>query len=265
MKKYEIISSFKPAGDYRTYHEIRALADIPMHRVKAGDLGGVIESESNLAHEGACWVAYGASITGRAQVLDNALVRGSSQVSGTAKIGGNAIVKGYTRIFGEGELFVCGNAVISNAGVYGEAKIFENAFVAGNVEGRAMISGYAHVSRHAWVYGDARISGRAKILDRAQISGSAIIFGNSVVRGDCGGFERGHFVFFNNKWYWRVNYEYRLEKNTFVPLESPTSGYWEMAEISSVRDGTIFDNIYCRDIRWEDLTSPAQTLNEPAC
>ena len=53
--KYELTNETK-AVNGKTLFRIRALEDFS--NVKAGDLGGWIESESNLSQEGTCWV-YG--------------------------------------------------------------------------------------------------------------------------------------------------------------------------------------------------------------
>lgn len=47
-KKYELISSDKP-GLYR----IKALRDFGL--IKKGEIGGYVQSEKNLSHEGNCW------------------------------------------------------------------------------------------------------------------------------------------------------------------------------------------------------------------
>lgn len=56
MKKYELTDATKVINGV-TLHRIRALIDIPVHGVKAGDLGGWIEAERNLSQKGAAWVA----------------------------------------------------------------------------------------------------------------------------------------------------------------------------------------------------------------
>lgn len=55
MKKYEFTGETKIRCGI-TLHRIRALKDFGV--VCAGDIGGWIEKESNLSHEGNCWV-YG--------------------------------------------------------------------------------------------------------------------------------------------------------------------------------------------------------------
>ena len=84
MKKYEFTG--KTLDWYnRILHRIRALKDFD--NVKAGDIGGWIEKEENLAHEGDCWVY------GEAKVYDEAKVSGSAEVSGFVKVCGLAIIE----------------------------------------------------------------------------------------------------------------------------------------------------------------------------
>ena len=51
--KYELTNESLDIGT-KTLFRIRALEDFSS--VKAGDLGGWVESESNLSQEGTCWV-----------------------------------------------------------------------------------------------------------------------------------------------------------------------------------------------------------------
>ena len=54
-RKYELTKETNNIG-FKTLYRIKALRDFA--NVKAGDLGGFIENEENLSHEGNCWV-YG--------------------------------------------------------------------------------------------------------------------------------------------------------------------------------------------------------------
>jgi carbonic anhydrase/acetyltransferase-like protein (isoleucine patch superfamily) len=73
---------------------IHALMDIPAHEVKAGDIGGFLESEANLSHSGNAWVADDAIVCGDAKVSGNAWVGGKAKVWGDARVSGNAWVLG---------------------------------------------------------------------------------------------------------------------------------------------------------------------------
>lgn len=83
--KYELTTDTIDVGAV-TLYRIRALRDIPGACVLAGDIGGYIESEENLGHEGDAWV-YGS-----AQVYGDAQVYGAAQVSGDAQVYDHALV-----------------------------------------------------------------------------------------------------------------------------------------------------------------------------
>lgn len=73
MKKYEMTKeNIEFVG--RTLYRIKALRDFG--DVKKGELGGYLENEDNLSHEGDCWV-YGS-----AWVYDNVEVFGDARVYG---------------------------------------------------------------------------------------------------------------------------------------------------------------------------------------
>ena len=73
-KKYELTTTCHPANP--KLFQVKALRNIPEFLVKAGDLGGWIESEANLSQHGDCWVS------GNAQVSENGWVSGGALVSG---------------------------------------------------------------------------------------------------------------------------------------------------------------------------------------
>ena len=91
MKKYELTDETKIFFD-RTLHRIKALRDIG-EDVKTGDLGGWIEKESNLSHDGDAWVY------GNAKVYGNAQVYGDAKVYGNAKVCDNAEATEITDVF----------------------------------------------------------------------------------------------------------------------------------------------------------------------
>lgn len=89
--KYSITKNKKTVGDM-TLHQIMAEVDIPRYGIKRGDLGGWIEKEMNLSHEGDAWVSGNAWVSDGARVCGNAHVSGNAWVSGEAWVSGNAWV-----------------------------------------------------------------------------------------------------------------------------------------------------------------------------
>ncbi|WP_142417019.1 hypothetical protein [Bartonella massiliensis] len=141
-KKYELINESHVKGI--TLYRIRSLRDFD--DVKKGDLGGYIESEDNLSHDGNCWV------------YDNACVVKSGRVYENAKVYGNATIGG----------FVYGNAyVCDKTRVYFGAHVYDNA----------------HLSDKAWVYQHARVYGNAKLSGSARIHSNAVVYDHAVVSG----------------------------------------------------------------------------------
>ena len=70
MKKFEFTGETKTISLFfrtATLHRIRAIAEFGL--VKIGDLGGWIEKEENLSHEGKAWVWGNAKVCGDAEVF----------------------------------------------------------------------------------------------------------------------------------------------------------------------------------------------------
>ena len=87
MKKYEFTGETKQVEllfRTATLHRIKAVAEFGV--VKIGDIGGWIEKEENLSHEGNAWVCGNAEVYGDAEVWGNAKVCGNAEVWGNAKV-----------------------------------------------------------------------------------------------------------------------------------------------------------------------------------
>lgn len=131
-KKYELLKDDYINYRGRTLYRIKALRDFS--NVKAGDVGGYVQSEDNLSHKGDCWVYYNAKVFNNAKIHDNAKVRGNAQIYGDAEVFGSARIHGNAKIYDE-------------AGIFDNATVFENARVCNN----------ARIKYNARVYGNAKI------------------------------------------------------------------------------------------------------------
>ena len=130
MKKYQLTEESKQIGEI-TLHRIQALKSFG--DVKEGDLGGWIEKEENLSHDGNAWVYDDAEVCGNARVCGDARVCDNAEVYDDAEVRGNAKVCGDARVCDNAE--VCGNGwVCENAWVYGNAEVCGDARVCGNAE-----------------------------------------------------------------------------------------------------------------------------------
>nr|UWG04512.1 MAG: transferase hexapeptide protein [Bacteriophage sp.] len=88
MKKYEFTGETKQINllfRTATLHRIRAVVEFGL--VKIGDLGGWIEKEENLSHDGKAWVCGDAKVWGNAKVCGDAEVFSASHVLVIGAIG----------------------------------------------------------------------------------------------------------------------------------------------------------------------------------
>lgn len=108
-KKYEINGNIKKIRNNITLKQIRALKDFG--DVKKGDIGGWIESESNLSQNGNCWIYGDAWVSGNAKVSEDVWVYGDAWVFGNAKVSGYAKVSGDAKIYGDASV---NNGFINN-------------------------------------------------------------------------------------------------------------------------------------------------------
>ncbi|WP_339057035.1 hypothetical protein [Candidatus Regiella endosymbiont of Tuberolachnus salignus] len=182
MKKFTLTNEIQSI-DGVTLYRIKALH--AFDNVKAGDCGGWIEHEDNLAQEGICWI------------YDEARVYGKARVSIKAKIANNAAVYGRARVFGAAR-------IADNAQVFGRAHVYDDAKISGQakvfhkaqVSNTARVYGQASVFNDAWIYGsawardqtqiqgEARVYGRARVMGRASVSGQSHIFSTAQLCGD---------------------------------------------------------------------------------
>lgn len=175
-KKYELTDDVRALYTGETVHRIRALRDFG--NVKKGELGGYVESEFNLSHEGNAWVYGTAKVFNRARVIENGKVLQNAIVYGQATVSKNAVVDNNAQ--------VSDRAILTDfASVSGHAVVCERAIIKeyANLFGRACVSGEAVVGKLSHVGGGTYVSGKAEIavdtqtplMIHASICGNALI------------------------------------------------------------------------------------------
>ena len=95
MKKYELTDDTIDIHN-QTLYRIRALKNFA--DIKAGDIGGYIEKEYNLSHEGDSWIYDNAKVYGDARVSGNVFLNSNAWVSNEAQIYQDAdytIIQGF--------------------------------------------------------------------------------------------------------------------------------------------------------------------------
>lgn len=150
MKKFELTTNTQTFLN-KTLYQIRAMRSFG--DVRAGDLGGWVEKEKNLSHEGNAW------IYGDAMATDDSNVRGDAKLSGNAWISEQATVTERSRVFGNARM-------MDNSGASGNALIFDNAYLHGN----------------AWATNNVRVFGSAKLLGNTAVYDNSIICGKAFIK-----------------------------------------------------------------------------------
>jgi hypothetical protein len=101
MKKYEFLTFDHIVIGGATLHRIRALRTITQGGkviAEKGSLGGYLQSEDNLSHDGECWVGGAAKVYGKARVYDDACVMDNAELCQRAQAFGNCLVSGESRM-----------------------------------------------------------------------------------------------------------------------------------------------------------------------
>ena len=120
MKKYEILMDKENTIEFegRTLHRIKALKDF--RDVKQGDVGGYIESESNLSQEGDCW------IYDNAKSMDNSRMYGNSRMYDDSKMYNSSAMHEDSRMYDDSEMH--GNSIM-----YGDSELNNKAKLYGKL------------------------------------------------------------------------------------------------------------------------------------
>lgn len=124
-KKYKFTGETTRYKD-KVLHRIIALKDFK--GVNKGDLGGWIEKEENLSHEGNCWATTDSKIMDDARVTGNAFIRTGSMVCGNASIDGDADII-HSSVCENAKIgeraIILGSTIVGKVKIYGRAVMYE--------------------------------------------------------------------------------------------------------------------------------------------
>jgi NDP-sugar pyrophosphorylase family protein len=129
-KKYELTNEVIVVDSVKLFR-IKAIKDFPL--IKCGELGGYIENESNLSHQGNCWVFDNAKVYEYSHVYGNAEIRGNVTVCGSSHVYGNACITGSSYVGGNSTIF-------DDSYVHGMASIINS-----NLCKKALVRGNSHL------------------------------------------------------------------------------------------------------------------------
>lgn len=179
-KKKYILTDETLQFDGHTLYRIKAVSQFGT--VNCGDVGGYVESEENLSHEGECWVYSNAKVYGGAKVYDNAKICDNAVVESGAQVFENAILLENACVGDCAQVYeyaqILGNAVVEGAKIYGYARVDEKAYVSKS----AQVFGCATISDCSRVTNNAKVSGYVCTYDNSVIAGNAVVDGGTIVK-----------------------------------------------------------------------------------
>ena len=151
---------------YPFLHRIRALRDIGSE-VKAGDLGGFVESEANLSFRQGddAWIFNDAIVAGEAIVDKNAVLRDNATVCGQACVSCGSVMSGHSRA--EDDVYLNGATMLDDATASGNAMILMER----SLGGAPVLSGQCRV--YGTVRGDIRVGGKAVLFSNESVENAS--------------------------------------------------------------------------------------------
>lgn len=159
-QKYEITDIVHVQHPF--LRRIRALRDIGQE-VKAGDLGGFVESESNLSFEPGddAWNFDNAIACNSAYVDKGSFLRGDSVASHNAYVSCGSVMRGHARA--EDDAYIRGAVLINHARVSGCGMVLRSP----DTHSAPILSG--HCAVYSRVSGDVRLIGTALVISGEEI------------------------------------------------------------------------------------------------
>lgn len=150
-KKYVLTETTATIGKTQLYRikALRSFGDVIV-----GSLGGYIESEDNLSHEGNCWVYDEAKVHDHALVSGNGRIYGNTQLHDNTQVYGNGVVTGDVHLHDKAQVY--GDAIIR-----GTSRLYNNV----QIYGKGIVKGTSRI------YGDIQFyPDEEAVLDSVNIN-----------------------------------------------------------------------------------------------
>lgn len=243
-KKYELTDN-TIEYDGKTLYQIKALKNFG--NVKTGYLGGYVEKEENLSHEGNCWVDDNAQVYGNTQIYEKAQIYENAQLFENAQVRGNAQVYGEAQVFG-------------NAQVYNKAKIYDKAEIFTDIEigGETEVKGNEKLFNHSqYIDNLAKVYGEAEVKDNAKVYGTTKAEDVFRTYGDTKLYEE-HCSEIVDKLKLQdelPNFQVISQKGVLYEKNSENNNITEIKNfIENLKGEEFWDNMSLKDIRnWKEL------------
>lgn len=150
-------------------YQIEAVRDFD--HIKKGTLGGYIQSEENLSHEGNCWIDVESRVLDHARVQDDAAIRSSI-------ISLNAVIKGTSGVVDSyvyGCAVISGNSFVSESYISGSVTVDSSRVLSCDLRNYVKVNKGVKLNRvRAWDSVEFREG--VKVTIEAELGGDLIIY-----------------------------------------------------------------------------------------
>ena len=184
-KKYEILMDEKNTIEFegRTLHRIKALRDFG--DVKKGDIGGFVENDYNLSHEGNCWIYDSAKamdnsrIYGDSEMYENSKMYGNSKMHDNSKMYGNTIMYDFSELHGNSRMYNYSkmynySSMHDCSRMYGDSEMHENS----------KMYDYSVMHDCSKMYGDSAMYGNSRMHNDSELHNKAKLYGKLFLKVD---------------------------------------------------------------------------------
>jgi len=193
MLKYEILEQAHQLPDGRKVYRIKAVRDFG--NVKKGEIGGFVEADDNLSHDGLCWIANDAMALGRSRISGDALLRDRARIGDRVMLTDHCIVQDDARlsefVFAYGHCTIGAQSMLAGAVTVRDHTLIlcrPRYSVSGkkqvpNLRGNVMVRDEARLEGCISAQDDVTIAGRTTIRDHVRLLEKAYIGGESILEG----------------------------------------------------------------------------------
>ena len=195
-KKYEILTDEENTikFDERVLHRIRALKDFG--DVKEGNIGGFVQTEDNLSHDGNSWIYDNAKCMDDARVCDNAKMYNNSKMYDNSRMFDYSIMYDNSIMFDNSRMYN-NSKMLDNSRMFDDTMMFDNSIMFDNsrmyddtmmfgnskMYNNAMMLDNSIMYDNSMMYNNSKMYDNSKMCDDSKMYDNAILKNNNILQG----------------------------------------------------------------------------------
>ena len=165
MKKYKILMDKKNTIEWEGHilYRIKALRNFG--DVKKGDIGGFVESEYNLSHEGNCWIYNNAKAMDNSRIYDNSKMYNNSKMYGHSEMHDNSEMYEDSVMYNDSRIY-------DNSAMYNNSKMRDNSVMYNN----SKMCNNSEMHNNSMLCDNSRMHGNSKMYDYSRMYNNSVMY-----------------------------------------------------------------------------------------